>query len=86
MGALTRMQRRPLTLEIEHYAELVSSLIVSAARTNDREQLSAIRAELVEALGDVFTILSESPAAPDLVDDLTGPLLERAVARAKALS
>lgn len=72
--------------EIDYFSRLIAALVVSAARTNDREQLSEVYDDLVSALGDVFTLLSDSPwVEPELLEDLTGPLLEQANSRGAAV-
>lgn len=60
----------PRSVEIAHYSELIASLVVTAARTDSRERLSAIRAELTEALADIFTLLSHDALGPDLASAL----------------
>lgn len=57
--------------EIAHFAELISSLIVSAARTDDPAKLSEIRAELVDAIDGALTLLAhDAGASIPLVRDL----------------
>jgi hypothetical protein len=58
--------------EVAYFSELLASLTVSAARTNDRERLSEIRHELEEAFAGIFTILDEDPSV-----DLMSVLLDR---------
>jgi len=62
----------PRSLEIAHYSELLASLTVAAARTDDRERLSEIRAALTEAFAGIFTLLSHDAVrgVEQLGDDL----------------
>ena len=66
----------PRAVEIAYYSELLASLIVSAARTDDPAYLSRLRTELVEAFNDVLTLLSHDallmrPASADLSEVLS---------------
>jgi predicted nucleotidyltransferase len=53
----------PRTSEILHFADLIASLMVSAARAESPERLAEIKDELEEALVDALSLIAHDALA-----------------------
>lgn len=68
----------PRSIEIKHFAQLLASLTVTAARASSVERLAEVHMALEDAFVDVFTLLSHDAADVGLIRDLNAVLQARA--------